>query len=102
MNLKVNIKKIFSEEAFTKAVADVVIDNSVVIHGVKIRSNNKGLYVAMPNRRYKNKDGKINYIDICHPISSAVRTAINDAVIAAYNSEVQEKLKISETEEHIC
>lgn len=93
MNLKVTIRKVFNDERRTKAIADVLIDNTVVIHGVRVRKNEKGHYITMPNKQWKNKLGETVRADVAHPISSSGRSDIQDAVLAAYENELQENSK---------
>ena len=47
-----------------------------------------GLFVAMPSR--KASDGE--YKDIAHPITSATRQLLQNAIIEAYNSTSDEEL----------
>lgn len=96
MNLKANIKKLYKDRKQIKALADVVIDNAVVIHGIKVCEGENGKYVLMPSFRWTNKDGESVTTNVCYPINEEVRTEINDAVLGAYEIELIEMSKMKE------
>ena len=86
MNIKAEIKKIIDNELPVKAIADVVIDDSVVIHGVKLIEKNNGRFLAMPATSRVNIQGETIIRDTVHPISSSARKEISDAVFGAYET----------------
>lgn len=86
MEIRAEIKQVLDGNKPTKAFADVVIDNLVVIHGVRLGENEKGRYIAMPRERWTGKDGQENSRDVAHPISSSARKQIQDAVSGAYDT----------------
>ena len=49
-------------------------------HGISIVEGKNGLFVAMPQTR----DGKGEYRDIFHPVTSEGRKALNDAVLGEF------------------
>lgn len=63
-----------------KAIASITIDSEFVVHDIRIIDGNNGMFVAMPSK--KTPDGEFR--DIAHPISSATRQKIQDAVLQAY------------------
>ena len=67
------------EEVKLRAYADITIDDSFVVHGLKVIEGKNGIFVAMPSRKMPNGEFK----DVAHPITTEVRTAINEAVIAS-------------------
>ncbi|GAB6932046.1 septation regulator SpoVG [Calditerricola satsumensis] len=69
-----------SAEGRMKAIASVTFDNEFVVHDIRVIDGKSGLFVAMPSKR--TPDG--TYRDIAHPISSAMRAKIQEAVLAAY------------------
>ena len=83
----VRVRKI-SKEGKMKAVVSVTIDGEFVVHDIKVIDGDKGLFVAMPSR--KASDGE--YKDIAHPITSATRQLLQNAIIEAYNSTPDEEL----------
>jgi stage V sporulation protein G len=63
----------------TKAIGSVTIGNCFVVHGVRVVEAEKGLFVAMPQR----KDGE-RYRDVAHPVTSEMRTIMGSAVLEEY------------------
>ena len=76
---EIKIRKLFDEGPL-KAVASVTFDDSLVIHDIKVIHAKDRLFVVMPSN--KNADG--SFRDIVHPINSAFRRYLEDAVIEAY------------------
>lgn len=77
----VRVRPVEKEDSKMKAVASITIDGEFVVHDIKVIESKKGLFIAMPSK----KDGNGDYKDIAHPIKTATRTSISDAVIAKYN-----------------
>lgn len=63
-----------------RAVASITIDGEFVVHDIKVIQGNDKLFIAMPSKKDSNGDFK----DIAHPINTATRTKIQDAVLAKY------------------
>ena len=63
-----------------KAVASITIDGEFVVHDIKVIQGNDKLFIAMPSK----KDGNGDFKDIAHPINTATRTKIQDAVLTKY------------------
>ena len=80
----VRITKIEPKESTNKlvAVASIVVDDEVAIHGIKIINGEKGLFIAMPSKR--NNDG--TYSDIVHPINSSAREVIQSVILDEYET----------------
>ncbi len=70
-----------------KAFANITFDDEFVVRGLKVIEGHNGFFVSMPSRR--RSDG--TYQDIAHPINNAMRTTLEEAVLAAY----QEQLKMT-------
>lgn len=66
-----------------KAVASIVIDDAIAIHGIKIVNGRDGLFLSMPSR--KNKEG--DFVDIVHPIKNEIREELQTKVLEAYKIE---------------
>lgn len=77
------------EGSRVRAAASVNVAGAFAIHGLKVIDSEKGLFVSMPQSRYE-KAGKIQYSDICHPITAQARTALCEAVLAAYEQKLEE------------
>lgn len=63
-----------------KGIASIVINDSFVVHDIKIIETQSGLYVAMPSRKTPNGEFK----DVAHPINSETREIIQKAVLSEY------------------
>lgn len=75
MNIKVEIKKILKGDKPTKAYANIVIDDAVVIHGVGVVENEKGRYMSMPMTSWKTAKGE----EVTRPVSIILKyPLIND------------------------
>lgn len=80
----VRVRLMEKEDSKMKAVASITIDGEFVIHDIKVIESDKGLFIAMPSK----KDGNGEYKDIAHPINTATRNRIQDAVLAKYEEVV--------------
>ncbi len=78
----VRIRKVDKEDTKLRAVASVTIDDSFVIHDIKVIEGTDGMYIAMPSRYAKEGE----YKDIAHPINAATRQELSDAVLNAYQT----------------
>ena len=61
--------------------ADIIVENSFVVHGLKIIEGENGIFVAMPSRRVQSGEFK----DIIHPTCPVLRKNITDFVVEKYN-----------------
>ena len=86
MQIRAEIKQVLDGTKPTKAFADVVIDNSVVIHGVRMVEKDGSRYILMPYEKWTDKNGEEKRRDVAHPISSSARKQVQDAVIGAYDT----------------
>lgn len=83
-----------------KAYASVNIGGAFAVHGIKVIDSVKGIFISMPQSSYK-KDGKVEYSEICHPITAEARNELIDKVTEAYEmklGEEQDMDNISEDE----
>jgi len=67
-------------DAKLRAYVDITIEDSFVIHGLKVIEGKNGKFVAMPSRKMPNGE----YKDIAHPILTDVRNDITNSVLAKY------------------
>ena len=93
MEIKAKVHKL--DRDWLKGMANITIDNSFVVKGIKIIQSKNGLFVAMPNRKTANGE----YADICFPITAEARQQINDEILKEYNKEKQEEMFISNDEQ---
>ncbi|MCL2177049.1 MAG: septation regulator SpoVG [Firmicutes bacterium] len=76
----IRIRIVKKDEHKLKAVASVTIDDSFVVHDIKIIDGNDGYYIAMPSR--KTPDGEFK--DIAHPLNTPTRDKLKQQVLAAF------------------
>ena len=76
----IKIRKFFDEGPM-KAIVSVTFDDCLAVHDVKVIYARERYFIVMPSR--KNPDG--TYRDIGHPINSAFRENLEEAVIDAYH-----------------
>lgn len=62
------------------ALASIIIDDCFVVHDLRVVNGDKGVFVAMPSRKLPSGEFK----DICHPINSDARNAIQAAVLEQF------------------
>ena len=77
----VTVKKIDKENSRMKGIAEILLDDMIAIHDIRIISGDNGLFVAMPSRKTPTGD----YRDIVHPISQEARDIIEKAIVEEYN-----------------
>lgn len=95
MKVKARIDRMMSGER-VKAIASVSLDGQFVVKGLRVVSGNKGLFVAAPQLSYKANDGGVKYSDFFFPISNAGKTALQEAVLKAYDQKLAEAQEMSE------
>ncbi|MCL2709214.1 MAG: septation regulator SpoVG [Defluviitaleaceae bacterium] len=81
----VRIRKLNTQDAADggskmRAIVSVTLDGEFVVHDIKVIQGENKNFIAMPSRKVE--DG--TYKDIAHPIKSALRNAIQEAVLARY------------------
>jgi stage V sporulation protein G len=67
-------------EGATRAMASVTLSESFVVHGLRVVESEKGLFMAMPQR----KDAEGNYRDVAHPITPEARAVVSSLVLEEY------------------
>lgn len=77
------IKLLNNAESPVKAIATIVVDEAIAIHGIRIRINKAGddYYIAMPCR----KEGD-EFKDIVHPINSDTRSYISNTILKQFRA----------------
>ena len=80
----IKIRKLFDEGPM-KAIVSVTFDGQLAVHDIKVINARDKFFIVMPSR--KNPDG--SYRDIVHPINAQFRGVLEEAVISAYNKELE-------------
>jgi stage V sporulation protein G len=65
------------------AIASIVIDDSFVIHDLRVVNGDKGVFVAMPSRKLPNGE----FRDVCHPINAEARERLQEAVLEQFEAD---------------
>ena len=71
-----------------KAVASITLDEAFAIHDIKVIEGERGLFVAMPNKKMPNGE----YRDVAHPIHSGMRAVLEEAILGSYRDELSKYL----------
>lgn len=58
MEIKAEIKQLLDGSKNTKAIADIILDDKFIIHGVGVVIKNGKRFISMPSKGWKNKNGK--------------------------------------------
>ena len=80
----IKIRKLFDEGPM-KAIVSVTFDAQLAVHDIKVINARDRFFIVMPSR--KNPDD--TYRDIVHPINAEFRNMLEEAVISAYNAELE-------------
>ena len=80
----IKIRKLFDDDGPMKAIASVTFDDQLAVHDIKVIYARERYFIVMPSR--KNPDG--TYRDIVHPINSAFRSSLEEAVISEFKKEL--------------
>ena len=80
----IRIRFVQKQESKLKAVASITIDGCFVVHDIKIIESTDNLFIAMPSR--KTSEGEFK--DIAHPLDTATREMLKEAILTAYNTEL--------------
>lgn len=68
------------------AYANIVINDAIVMKGIKIIDGAKEKFIVMPSQTLIRK-GKIKNFEYFHPINNEARNLISEAVINTYNDQ---------------
>ena len=91
-SVEVRIDKMLEGGRKTKAFASAVVAGVYAIHGIRVIESDKGMFVSMPQDSYT-KNGATKYRDAFHAITVYARTALNDAVLTAYEQKISEQME---------
>ena len=84
----VRVRKV-AKQGKMKAVVSVTFDNEFVVHDIKVREGDKGLFIAMPSK--KSADGE--YRDIAHPINSPTRQMLQQIILESYEKAAEDSVQ---------
>ncbi len=81
LNLKVERLYRFDGDGAMKAFADIVINDAVLIKGIRVLEGKKGVFVSMPKMQGKDK----KWYETVKPLNDEVKNEISEVVLAAFN-----------------
>lgn len=67
-------------EGATKAFCDIMIQDAVIVKGIRIVEGKNGLFVSMPTKQ--GKDGK--WYNLVSPASKEVMEHLNELILGAF------------------
>lgn len=88
----IRVRKVNSVGGKMKAVVSITIDDSFVVHDIKVIEGQEKLFIAMPSR--KTPDGEFK--DIAHPINASTREELEAKILAEYEKAMAEESSIEE------
>ena len=83
-NVKI-VKTFDDSQKLLKAIASVTIDDSLIIHDIRLLKTDDKMFIAMPNKKLSEGE----YKDIIHPINKEGRELFTTAVIAEYEEYIE-------------
>jgi len=78
MKIKSYIKMV-QEGQCLKAIADIVLEDSFVIRGIRVVEGKNGLFISFPAKRIDDE-----FVDICFARTPELREKIRDSVLNEY------------------
>ncbi len=91
MIIKAKIDRLVDNpDTAVKASASLTLDGVFAVHGFKVIETNDKTFVRMPSVSYPDKDGNTQYSDIFHSITKSGYEAIQNSVMAAYRSAIEQ------------
>ena len=87
MKVNATINRLIDKpDSSVKAIASASFDGYYAVHGIKVCSGEKGLFISMPSTSYTTANGEKKYQDIFHPTTKGARDALNTSVLNAYKA----------------
>lgn len=78
------------EDSAIKAYASVTMDGMFAVHGLRVIRDERADLSICPPPHIPDKDGNKQYSDTFHAITKSARTAVNQAVLNAYDLKLQQ------------
>ena len=90
INARVNL---INNDSKLKGVADIVLDDMLVVKGIRVMEGQNGAFVSMPSQKVGSE-----YRETVFPITAEFREQLMNTVLSAYEQKLQEGLENEETE----
>jgi len=80
--IKVTVNRMhkLEDSGSLKAYADITLNDTLMIKGVRIVESKNGLFMSMPQNKAKDD----RWYDIVHPVTPEARESLQEQVISAY------------------
>ena len=88
INTRVNL---INNDSKIKGMADVVLDDVLVIKGIRVMEGQNGAFVSMPSQKVGSE-----YRETVFPITAEFREQLMGSVLSAYDKKLQEGLENEE------
>ena len=83
VNFKIGRLHRLETDGAIKAFVDIVVNDALLIKGLRVIEGKKGLFVSMPKDQGKDK----RWYDTIMPLTKEAREEISSAVLSAYRNE---------------
>jgi len=81
LNFKIGRLHRLETDGAMKAFVDIVINEALLVRGLRVIEGKNGLFVSMPKEQGKDK----RWYDIIRPISKETKEEISNVILSAYN-----------------
>jgi len=81
MNIKISRIYKCDQTSVIKAFVDILVNDSLLVKGIRIISGKRNLFVSMPRER--GKDGR--WYEIVRPVDKETRDKLSEMILEAYN-----------------
>ena len=88
INARVNL---INNDSKIKGMADVVLDDVLVIKGIRVMEGQNGAFVSMPSQKVGSE-----YRETVFPVTAEFREQLMGSVLSAYDKKLQEGLENEE------
>ena len=93
------IDRMTNPDAKIKAYASVNIGGAFIVKDIAVMDSKNGLFARMPCRSYKDGKGEMQYSDTVFALTAEARTALNNAVVSAYEKQLDTPEEADEAED---
>ena len=96
-NITAKIDRMTNPEAKIKAYASINIGGAFIVKDIAVMDSKNGLFARMPCRSYK--EGETKFSDTVFALTAEARTALNNAVVSAYEEQLDMQEDADEAED---
>ena len=86
LNFTVRVKP-YDTGNSVKGFATVTLEDSFVIGKINLVEGKNGMFVSMPSSKYQDRNGEVQYKDICHPVTRDFREKLYGAILDGFEKE---------------